>query len=50
MQEMGVIFVLFGDAWVAQWVECPTLDLDSGHELGHGIEAQVGSTLSTESA
>ena len=30
-------------AWVAQWVEHPTLDFGSGHDLTvHGIEPQVG--------
>ena len=22
-----------GGTWVAQWIECPTLDFDSGHDL-----------------
>ena len=35
--------VLFGGTWVAQSVECPTLDFGSGHDPQNlGIEPHIG--------
>ena len=40
-----------GGTWVAQLVECQTLDFGSGHDLGgYGMDPKVGSMLSRESA
>ena len=37
------------DAWMAQWVKCPTLDFGSGHDGSVcGIEPHIG--LSVDSA
>ena len=39
-----------GGAWVAQWVDCPTLGLNSGHDLRVvGSSPTSGSVLSGES-
>ena len=45
------MFYIFRDAWVAQSVKCPTLDVGSGHDLMVvGLSPMWGSALSWESA